>query len=87
MERGRMRGRFVSKRRERKYDSIKREIRQRWENLKIAETHNYFEISSTNGTIESDDCHLVDNVPIDLEEVEIVYTENVSSNCLYINYI
>lgn len=87
MERGRMRGRFVSKRRERKYDSIKRAIRQRWENLKIAKTHNYYEISSTNETNESDDYHSVDNVPVYLEEVEIVYTENVSSNCLFIKYI
>lgn len=82
-----MRGRFVSKQRERKYDSIKRGIRQRWENTKIAETHSYSKIASTNETIESDDCHSVDNVPVDLEEVEIVYTENVSSNCLYIKYI
>lgn len=69
-----MRGRFVSKQRERKYDSIKRGIRQRWENTKIAETHSYSKIASTNETIESDDCHSVDNVPVDLEEVEIVYT-------------
>lgn len=89
MERGRprLRGRFVSKRRERKYDSIKKGIRQRWENTKIAETHSYSKIASTNETIESDDCHSVDNVPVDLEEVEIFYTENVSSNCLYIKYI
>lgn len=72
-----MKGRFVSKRRERKYDSIKKGIRQRWENTKIAETHSYSKIASTNETIESDDCHSVDNVPVDLEEVEIVYTENV----------
>uniref|UniRef100_A0A8W8JFW7 Exonuclease domain-containing protein n=1 Tax=Magallana gigas TaxID=29159 RepID=A0A8W8JFW7_MAGGI len=79
MERGRprLRGRFVSKRRERKYDSIKKGIRQRWENTKIAETHSYSKIASTNVTIESDDCHSVDNVPVDLEEVEVVYTENV----------
>lgn len=69
-----MKGRFVSKRRERKYDSIKRGIRQRWENTKKAETHSYSKFASTNEIIESDDCHSVDNVPVDLEEVEIVYT-------------
>lgn len=71
-----MRGRFVSKRRERKYDSIKRAIRQRWENSKIAETHSYSKISSTNETIELAD----DDVPVDLEEVEFVYSENVKDS-------
>uniref|UniRef100_A0A8W8NXR6 Mutator-like transposase domain-containing protein n=1 Tax=Magallana gigas TaxID=29159 RepID=A0A8W8NXR6_MAGGI len=50
---------------------------ERWENTKIAETHSYSKIASTNETIESDDCYSVDNVPVDLEEIEIVYTENV----------
>lgn len=57
----------------------KRVIRQRWENPKIAETHSYSKISFTNKTIELED----DEVPVDLEEVEIVYSENVSSNCFY----
>lgn len=70
-----MRGRFVSKRRERKYDCKKRVIRQRWENSKIAETHSYSKISFTNETIELE----YDDVPVDLEEVEIVYSEKCKS--------